>query len=181
MSLYSHFEASITSSSLFQPEYKVADPICTFLFSVFVLCTTVTILRDVFRILLEGIKYTSPPAKGIQKGSHHITRMLNRLRCTEFPLPTALIKLSSVDIVCQGQRDKMLSGHAVHTFNELVQKHYFKQESHNSTTTGLTSHQWFHVGTWTGTSAIVLLYNSGIPRSFVHAGDHSSSSFIHLT
>ena len=39
---------------LFQPEYKVADPICTFLFSVFVLCTTVTILRDVFRILMEG-------------------------------------------------------------------------------------------------------------------------------
>ncbi|XP_028996598.1 zinc transporter 2 [Betta splendens] len=38
----------------FRPEYKVADPICTFLFSVFVLCTTVTILRDVFRILLEG-------------------------------------------------------------------------------------------------------------------------------
>ncbi|KAK5903163.1 hypothetical protein CgunFtcFv8_006969 [Champsocephalus gunnari] len=38
----------------FRPEYKVADPICTFLFSVFVLFTTITILRDVFRILLEG-------------------------------------------------------------------------------------------------------------------------------
>ncbi|KAM9355842.1 zinc transporter 2 [Pholidichthys leucotaenia] len=38
----------------FRPEYKVADPICTFLFSVFVLCTTFTILRDVFRILMEG-------------------------------------------------------------------------------------------------------------------------------
>ncbi|XP_029966188.1 zinc transporter 2 [Salarias fasciatus] len=38
----------------FRPEYKVADPVCTFLFSVFVLCTTVTILRDVFRILMEG-------------------------------------------------------------------------------------------------------------------------------
>uniref|UniRef100_A0A3Q4BKQ1 Probable proton-coupled zinc antiporter SLC30A3 n=1 Tax=Mola mola TaxID=94237 RepID=A0A3Q4BKQ1_MOLML len=46
-----------------RPEYKVADPICTFLFSVFVLCTTVTILRDVFRILLEG----SP--KGIEFNS----------------------------------------------------------------------------------------------------------------
>ena len=39
---------------MLQPEYKVADPICTFLFSVFVLCTTLTILRDVFRILMEG-------------------------------------------------------------------------------------------------------------------------------
>uniref|UniRef100_A0A3P8UV03 Probable proton-coupled zinc antiporter SLC30A3 n=1 Tax=Cynoglossus semilaevis TaxID=244447 RepID=A0A3P8UV03_CYNSE len=47
----------------FRPEYKVADPICTFLFSVFVLCTTLTILRDVFRILMEG----SP--KGIEFNS----------------------------------------------------------------------------------------------------------------
>uniref|UniRef100_A0A4W5KKE2 Probable proton-coupled zinc antiporter SLC30A3 n=1 Tax=Hucho hucho TaxID=62062 RepID=A0A4W5KKE2_9TELE len=38
----------------YRPEYKVADPICTFLFSVFVLGTTITILRDVFRILMEG-------------------------------------------------------------------------------------------------------------------------------
>ncbi|XP_061099561.1 zinc transporter 2 [Conger conger] len=38
----------------FRPEYKIADPICTFLFSVFVLGTTLTILRDVFRILMEG-------------------------------------------------------------------------------------------------------------------------------
>lgn len=48
------------SLSLFQPEYKVADPICTFMFSVFVLCTTVTILRDVFRILMEGIPLAAP-------------------------------------------------------------------------------------------------------------------------
>ncbi|XP_051511791.1 zinc transporter 2-like [Myxocyprinus asiaticus] len=38
----------------FRPEYKVADPICTFLFSLFVLGTTSTILKDVFRILMEG-------------------------------------------------------------------------------------------------------------------------------
>ncbi|XP_062857262.1 zinc transporter 2 [Trichomycterus rosablanca] len=45
------------------PEYKVADPICTFLFSLFVLGTTITILRDVFCILMEGtpkeIKFNS--------------------------------------------------------------------------------------------------------------------------
>lgn len=45
-----HYNSSISS----QPEYKIADPICTFLFSVFVLGTTITILRDVFRILMEG-------------------------------------------------------------------------------------------------------------------------------
>ncbi|XP_064780696.1 proton-coupled zinc antiporter SLC30A2-like [Oncorhynchus masou masou] len=38
----------------YRPEYKVADPICTFLFSVLVLGTTITILKDVFRILMEG-------------------------------------------------------------------------------------------------------------------------------
>ncbi|XP_075056519.1 putative proton-coupled zinc antiporter SLC30A3 [Mixophyes fleayi] len=38
----------------FKPEYKIADPVCTFLFSVFVLGTTVTILRDVFWVLMEG-------------------------------------------------------------------------------------------------------------------------------
>ncbi|KAK1171810.1 zinc transporter 2 [Acipenser oxyrinchus oxyrinchus] len=42
----------------FRPEYKVADPVCTFLFSVSILGTTVTILRDVFRILMEGAPKT---------------------------------------------------------------------------------------------------------------------------
>ncbi|XP_040917202.1 zinc transporter 2-like [Toxotes jaculatrix] len=38
----------------FWPEYKAADPICTFLFSVLVLGTTVPVTKDVFRILMEG-------------------------------------------------------------------------------------------------------------------------------
>ncbi|XP_038654451.1 zinc transporter 2-like isoform X4 [Scyliorhinus canicula] len=37
----------------FKPEYKIVDPICTFLFSVLVLVTTVSILRDVLCILME--------------------------------------------------------------------------------------------------------------------------------
>uniref|UniRef100_K7G7M5 Probable proton-coupled zinc antiporter SLC30A3 n=1 Tax=Pelodiscus sinensis TaxID=13735 RepID=K7G7M5_PELSI len=37
-----------------QPRYKIADPISTFLFSIFVLGSTLTILRDVFRVLMEG-------------------------------------------------------------------------------------------------------------------------------
>ncbi|XP_038822197.1 zinc transporter 8-like [Salvelinus namaycush] len=36
------------------PEYKIADPICTFLFSIFVLGTTITILRDILIVLMEG-------------------------------------------------------------------------------------------------------------------------------
>ncbi|XP_037342506.2 proton-coupled zinc antiporter SLC30A2-like [Pungitius pungitius] len=38
----------------FWPEYKVADPICTFLFSLLVLGTTLPVTKDVFRILMEG-------------------------------------------------------------------------------------------------------------------------------
>ncbi|KAG9493160.1 hypothetical protein GDO78_001200 [Eleutherodactylus coqui] len=38
----------------FKPEYKIIDPICTFLFSVLVLGTTLTILRDVLLVLMEG-------------------------------------------------------------------------------------------------------------------------------
>ncbi|XP_031593929.1 zinc transporter 2 [Oreochromis aureus] len=38
----------------FKPEYKIADPICTFVFSILVLCTTFTILRDILLVLMEG-------------------------------------------------------------------------------------------------------------------------------
>ncbi|CAB1351324.1 unnamed protein product [Coregonus sp. 'balchen'] len=37
----------------FKPEYKIADPICTFLFSIFVLGTTITIMRDILLVLME--------------------------------------------------------------------------------------------------------------------------------
>ncbi|GCC22858.1 proton-coupled zinc antiporter SLC30A2-like [Chiloscyllium punctatum] len=39
----------------FKPEYKIVDPICTFLFSILVLGATISILRDVLCILMEGI------------------------------------------------------------------------------------------------------------------------------
>ncbi|XP_070586900.1 proton-coupled zinc antiporter SLC30A2-like [Erythrolamprus reginae] len=38
----------------FKPEYKYVDPICTFVFSTLVLGTTLNILRDVIRVLMEG-------------------------------------------------------------------------------------------------------------------------------
>jgi len=36
------------------PEWKIADPICTFLFSVLVLMTTVPIFCDCMRIMMEA-------------------------------------------------------------------------------------------------------------------------------
>ncbi|XP_056154655.1 proton-coupled zinc antiporter SLC30A8 [Lampris incognitus] len=51
----------------FKPEYKIADPICTFLFSVFVLGTTFTIMRDIVIVLMEGtpagVKYSEVRAR----------------------------------------------------------------------------------------------------------------------
>ncbi|XP_010986748.3 proton-coupled zinc antiporter SLC30A8 [Camelus dromedarius] len=48
---------SVLTSALiiyFKPDYKMADPICTFVFSVLVLASTVTILKDFSILLMEG-------------------------------------------------------------------------------------------------------------------------------
>ncbi|KAG8440521.1 hypothetical protein GDO86_006319 [Hymenochirus boettgeri] len=39
----------------FKPEYKIADPICTYIFSVLVICTTVRLVWDTVLIILEGV------------------------------------------------------------------------------------------------------------------------------
>ncbi|XP_075753281.1 putative proton-coupled zinc antiporter SLC30A4 isoform X1 [Pelodiscus sinensis] len=39
----------------FKPEYKIADPICTYIFSILVVFTTVRIIRDTGIIILEGV------------------------------------------------------------------------------------------------------------------------------
>uniref|UniRef100_A0A5K4EWQ4 Cation efflux protein/ zinc transporter,putative n=1 Tax=Schistosoma mansoni TaxID=6183 RepID=A0A5K4EWQ4_SCHMA len=38
----------------FQPKYKIIDPLCTFLFSILVLITTLNILRDALNVLMEA-------------------------------------------------------------------------------------------------------------------------------
>ncbi|KAK7912960.1 hypothetical protein WMY93_013171 [Mugilogobius chulae] len=47
----------------YKPEYKLADPICTYIFSVLVLCTTFRIIRDTVVIVLEG----APPHLDTQR------------------------------------------------------------------------------------------------------------------
>lgn len=39
----------------FKPSWSIVDPICTFLFSVLVILTTVAIIKDVVNVLMEGI------------------------------------------------------------------------------------------------------------------------------
>lgn len=36
----------------FKPTWQLADPICTFIFSIIVLCTTLTILKDAVLVIL---------------------------------------------------------------------------------------------------------------------------------
>jgi zinc transporter 2 len=36
------------------PEYKIADPICTYLFSVIVCFTTIPVFKDCIRVMMEG-------------------------------------------------------------------------------------------------------------------------------
>ncbi|XP_066228592.1 proton-coupled zinc antiporter SLC30A8 isoform X1 [Saccopteryx leptura] len=52
---------SVLTSALiiyFRPDYKVADPVCTFVFSVLVLASTVTILKDFSTLLMQGVPKT---------------------------------------------------------------------------------------------------------------------------
>ncbi|XP_019497638.1 PREDICTED: zinc transporter 8 [Hipposideros armiger] len=49
---------SVLTSALviyFKPEYKMADPICTFVFSILVLASTITVLKDFSILLMEGV------------------------------------------------------------------------------------------------------------------------------
>merc|ERR1712018_713062 len=38
-----------------KPDWKIVDPICTFIFSILVLFTTISILRNTINVLMEGI------------------------------------------------------------------------------------------------------------------------------
>lgn len=39
----------------YKPEWKLADPICTFMFSLLVLFTTINVMKDAINVLMEGV------------------------------------------------------------------------------------------------------------------------------
>ena len=45
----------IVYMSCSQPDWKLADPICTFLFCVLVIFSTINVLKDALRVLMEGV------------------------------------------------------------------------------------------------------------------------------
>lgn len=50
----------------FKPEWSIADPICTFVFSIIVLCTTFAIMKDALLVLMEGTPSSFPYAEVVQ-------------------------------------------------------------------------------------------------------------------
>lgn len=67
-----------------QPEYKYVDPICTFLFSALVLGTTLTILRDVLLVLMEG---RDPPGGHLLRRAHSWVQWPSSLQHPWLSLP----------------------------------------------------------------------------------------------
>jgi cation diffusion facilitator family transporter len=41
----------------FKPEWQFLDPICTFIFSIIVLFTTIKVMKDILNVIMEGISY----------------------------------------------------------------------------------------------------------------------------
>lgn len=52
---YGIFSFNINDYLILQPDWKIVDPICTFVFSILVLITTFNILRDTMIVLMEGM------------------------------------------------------------------------------------------------------------------------------
>ena len=48
------FTSLSSSSQPIQPNWYFADPICTFIFSILVMISTITVLRDAMLVLMEG-------------------------------------------------------------------------------------------------------------------------------
>lgn len=49
-----HFEKIYNPKNILQEDWVIVDPICTFLFSILVMFTTFSIIRDALTVLMEG-------------------------------------------------------------------------------------------------------------------------------
>lgn len=76
---------------LFQPEYKIADPICTYVFSILVVLTTVRILCDTGVIILEGKILTACNVSCVQVPVLHLT--------SQPPPPPAMWAVSGILLI----------------------------------------------------------------------------------
>ena len=65
-----------------QPEWKIADPICTFLFSILVVFTTMHIVKDIMLVLMEGNYGYMNQIDHMHKKTKDLVFWI----CTHFPL-----------------------------------------------------------------------------------------------
>lgn len=56
--LFTHSFFSPFSPHLMQPNAKIADPLCTFVFSIIVMMTTCGIMKDSIAIILEAVPHS---------------------------------------------------------------------------------------------------------------------------
>ncbi|KAI7686433.1 Zinc transporter 2 [Sarcoptes scabiei] len=76
----------------FYPKLRIIDPICTYIFSIIVLLTTLAILRDVLNVLMEGIP-KGIDIKEVQKTLHNIegVRKVHNLRIWSLSMDKAAL------------------------------------------------------------------------------------------
>ncbi|KAM4748377.1 putative proton-coupled zinc antiporter SLC30A4 isoform 2-T2 [Rhinophrynus dorsalis] len=65
----------------FKPEYKIADPICTYIFSVLVVFTTVRLMWDTVLIILEGPGATAKWEEVQCKAKHIVLHTYGMYKC----------------------------------------------------------------------------------------------------
>ncbi|ESO05532.1 hypothetical protein HELRODRAFT_111080 [Helobdella robusta] len=78
----------------FKPEWKIADPICTFIFSVLVLITTGKILKDLMQVLMEAVP-TNVPFNQVKEQLRAITGVKEIHNLRIWSLTTTKVALSA--------------------------------------------------------------------------------------
>uniref|UniRef100_A0A3Q1N919 Proton-coupled zinc antiporter SLC30A8 n=2 Tax=Bos TaxID=9903 RepID=A0A3Q1N919_BOVIN len=78
----------------FKPEYKMADPICTFVFSGLVLASTVTLLKDFSILLMEG-RSDFRIISSIYNGVKELISAADGVASVQFASPISLSSLST--------------------------------------------------------------------------------------
>lgn len=61
----------------FKPNWQLADPICTFIFSVIVLCTTITIMKDALLVSAPTLLFS----RGESFATYHLASLIMNSVC----------------------------------------------------------------------------------------------------
>lgn len=107
----------------FRPEWKIADPICTFVFSIIVLFTTIRLMRESLLVLMEG----APPQLNYMTIKHDLlsisgVQMVHALRLWQLSVDHSQM---SCHLVISGQA---LPEQVLHSVRHMLRtKHSIEQ------------------------------------------------------